>query len=358
MKQDSVRNALKTTLTASLACSIASPAYAHGEGSDHELEELATTTAVGRRAVQDNSRLTSSLLNIDTRELSNIGKTSLVDNLKHLPGVLTSGGGQAGTIKGIRVRGLRPEDTQVRVDGVRISRRLSNLDLFVGNLGLTGSSKVELLKGGQSALYGASANGGVLNISSKGATGDFNNRIQVEAGSFNSFSVNVEHSGTADKEGKLKYKAFSSFSTTDNDTFGDNSETAGFDNDSVNYSAGIRLDYAHNDRVNLGLTYRTLDITSETPQSSRIESTFILGTVGNQNSLSAISQKILISVEHSLALQTTTNLDSPGKTTSNTMTAALSASEQNMRITTLQPTASRTEEKITTQQSTFTTHMS
>lgn len=278
MIQQNVKNVIKTTLTASIICTpILS--HAHGEDSGHGSEDLGTTTHVGRRALQDNNNTTSSLLTIKANELPDIGTTTLVDSLTYLPGVLTSGGGQEGTIKGIRIRGLRPEDTQVRVDGVRLSRRLSNLDLFVGNLGLAGTSKIELLKGGQSSLYGASANGGVLNISSKKADDGFQNRFRAEAGSFNSLSLSLEHSGTLDKEKRLKYSLFSSFSTTDNDTFGDNSETSGFDNDSVTYSSGLRLDYELNSRADIGLTFRRLSINTETPQSSSIDSQFLLGTV-------------------------------------------------------------------------------
>lgn len=279
MKQQHVKNVLKTTLTASLVCTTASFSHAHGEGSGHGVEDLGTTTYVGRRAIQDNNNTTSSLLTIKASKLPDIGTSSLIDSLNYLPGVLTSGGGQQGTIKGIRIRGMRPEDTQVRVDGVRLSRRLSNLDLFVGNTGLAGTSKIELLKGGQSSLYGASANGGVLNISSKRASDDFKNRFRVEAGSFNSLALSLEYAGTLDKEQKLKYSLFSSFSTTDNDTYGDNSETPGFDNDSLSYSSGLRLDYQLNQRADFGLTFRKLDSSNETPQSSTIDSEFILGTL-------------------------------------------------------------------------------
>lgn len=280
MKSNNVKNVLKTTATASLACSLTYPTLAHGEGDDHELDDLGTTTHVGRRAPQSKDKTTSNLLTIIPDELPDIGTNSLTNSLRHHPGVLVSSGGQQGTIQSVRVRGLRSEDTKIRVDGVNISNRLSNSTLFVGNFGLAGLSKAELLKGAQSSLYGASATGGVLNLETSIDNNQlFNNSFRVEAGSFNSLLLSYEHGGTLDKAGKLSYKAFSSFSTTDNDTFSDNSEIPGFDNDSVTYSSGLRLNYEHNERLSFGLTFRQVDIDVETPQFSITESEFLLGSV-------------------------------------------------------------------------------
>ena len=96
MKQQSAKCALTTTLTASLVCVTAPLSLAHGEGSGHGINDLGTTTHVGRRALQDNNGTTSSLLTINASDLPDIGSTSLLDSLRLQPGVLISGGGQQG----------------------------------------------------------------------------------------------------------------------------------------------------------------------------------------------------------------------------------------------------------------------
>ena len=276
MKQ---RNIVKTTLTASLLCTTsATSTLAHGDGADHHLEDLGTTTAVGRRADQVIENTTSKLHSLNADNMRDIGIYDVTTALQTLPGINLSSSSQQGTSQGVRIRGLRPQDTQFRIDGVRFTRRLGNLDSFSGQISTTGFSRIELLKGSQSALYGSSANGGVVNLQTKSGGETPMNKLSLEAGSFNSLLLEQELSGAT---GRLNYFLSNSYSTTDNDTYGDNSEIPGFDNDFVSYQSALRLGYNLNKDLNIGLTFRSSESKVDTPQfgGSSTENNFYLTTL-------------------------------------------------------------------------------
>ncbi len=241
-------------------------------------EELNDTTVIARRAIQPSTTTPSTLYNIEPDALKEIGITALTTALDQLPGVAISSSSQPGSIQGIRLRGLRPQDTQLRVDGVRFTRRLGNLDILVGNSPITGYSAVELLQGSQASLYGGNSSGGVVSLTTKKGTEGMKNRSFLEAGSFNSLSLGTEHGGITDK---LSYFLSSTYQTSENDTYGDNSEADGFDNDSEIFNSALRLGYDLSNDLSLGLTLRQSRSEYETPQfgGSNTASEFNLGTL-------------------------------------------------------------------------------
>jgi vitamin B12 transporter len=269
------RNAV---ITALISTSIyPTTALAHGDGK-HGIEDLGDSTAIARRAIQLPSSVTSKLYSLEPDALRSIGILDLTTALEQLPGVTISRTSQPGASQGIRLRGLRPQDTQLRIDGVRFTRRLGNLDIFAGSSPMTGLSRVELLQGSQAALFGAGSNGGVVSLTTQRGSEGMENRSTLEAGSFNSFSLENAHGG---RYKKLSYFLSYKYQTTDNDTYGDNSEAGGYDNDSVGFNTALRLGYDLREDLALGFTMRSSDSTFETPQfgGSSTESTFYLGTL-------------------------------------------------------------------------------
>ena len=269
---------IKPTIAGTIAC-IGLAQAVSAEQEKAKTEDLGTTTAIARRIEQPLDQTTSSITSLSADALSDIGIHDLAGSLSRESGVIINRTfGQPGTGRGIHIRGLRPQDTQLRVDGIRFVERLGNARSLIGQTGLYGVDRIELLKGGQAALYGAGANGGVVGINTKRSLGEgINRRFSLELGSFNSLSAQYERSGNI---GKLDYYLYKSFTSTDNDTYGSNSEGT-FDNDYTNSSRGMRLGYTVNPDLELGLTYRSSDATIETPQfgGSRTEQEFMLSTL-------------------------------------------------------------------------------
>lgn len=101
------------------------------------------------------------------------GRPFALDLIATEPGVSTSQSGPAGTTSGFAIRGAPQQYVRVSVDGIEISDPTSTqVQPSLSGLLLDGVSRIEILKGSQSALYGGQAVAGVIDISSPEATRD------------------------------------------------------------------------------------------------------------------------------------------------------------------------------------------
>ena len=100
-------------------------------------------------------------------DLNRAADTRVSDYLTGLPGVSASSNGGLGTATNLRIRGLGGEYVPVLLDGIDIADPASSGNGFDWG-GMTGSnlSRIEVLKGSQSARYGVSAVGGVVTMQS------------------------------------------------------------------------------------------------------------------------------------------------------------------------------------------------
>jgi outer membrane cobalamin receptor len=91
--------------------------------------------------------------------------------------------GGAGALKTVFLRGTAPQHLLVLVNGVRQNSFQNGLVDF-SLLPLNDVQRVEIVRGGSSALYGADALGGVVNILTRTARANFRMRADGEAGSY------------------------------------------------------------------------------------------------------------------------------------------------------------------------------
>lgn len=112
------------------------------------------------------------------------GSQTASDLLRALPGIDLSGGGAPGLVAGLSLRGAAPGQTLVLLDGVRLNMAgatstLGGVDL--SQIPVDRLDRVEVIKGPGSALYGADAAGGVVQLFSRGPGGP-STRISLTAG--------------------------------------------------------------------------------------------------------------------------------------------------------------------------------
>jgi len=106
------------------------------------------------------------------------------DALRSLPGVSVNRSGSFTGLAQVRIRGAEANHTVVLIDGIE-ANSANNGEFDFANLSTDDIERIEVIRGAQSALYGANAIGGVINIITKGGGGPMTLSMKGEAGSFN-----------------------------------------------------------------------------------------------------------------------------------------------------------------------------
>jgi vitamin B12 transporter len=150
-----------------------------------ELEGVTIYSA--NQTPMDASKVGSSVEIITQKDIESRGQTFVKDYLATLPGVNFYQSGPPGTQASIFIRGASSRYVKVLVDGMDISdpsapqTAVSFEHLLVGDV-----SRIEVLKGSQSTLYGGDAVGGVITIETKAAQKPgFFQQGNIEGGQYN-----------------------------------------------------------------------------------------------------------------------------------------------------------------------------
>jgi len=141
----------------------------------HEVVVTATRTPIS--SIDAPSRVTS----IDVNEMQNAGFNDAKSMLSFVDGIFVNdhGPAQLGTVL---MRGTSSEQTLFLFDGINLNNvQNGDVDLFLVPTSNLGS--IEISQGGSSALYGANAVGGVVNLESKTPLDNLV-RIDAEGGSY------------------------------------------------------------------------------------------------------------------------------------------------------------------------------
>lgn len=196
-KVQSLRNAVMVSLLAGTTLVWGGTAFAHEDLQEFALEDMVVTAS---RVPTQKVDTPADISVITKEEIADQNYASASDALRAIPGVNVLGSGAKGSSMGqdkILLNG--DERVLVLVDGRRM------------NLGSSGNSsadwlppvnaieRIEVLKGGGSALYGTDAVGGVINVIMKKGS-EIGNHVTVKAagGSWNAEQYAISASGSTD----------------------------------------------------------------------------------------------------------------------------------------------------------------
>ena len=104
---------------------------------------------------------------IDAQQLRDRADFALVETLRTIPGFRVQQLGGFGRTSSIKTRGLRNQDTAILIDGIRFrdaSSITGDASAFLSDFTLTSVSKIEVLRGSGSSLYGTNAIGGTIDF--------------------------------------------------------------------------------------------------------------------------------------------------------------------------------------------------
>ncbi|GAB1364425.1 TonB-dependent receptor [Rhodobacter sp.] len=138
------------------------------------------------RTAADRLSTGASISVLTEEDLAQDRSVTLADTLARLPGLSFSQTGPAGSSSALRIRGLDGRYLAVYVDGIRVSDASGTTVSFdFGSFLSADVGRVEVLRGSQSALWGGSAVGGVINISTRAALEEGTHQTAaVEGGSY------------------------------------------------------------------------------------------------------------------------------------------------------------------------------
>ena len=140
-------------------------------------------TITATRTPEDAGDVAASLSTIDKKRIERLGEPLLPALLRLTPSLSVSTSGPAGSITEVRMRGAEAYHTLLFVDGIKVN------DPAAGNaprfelLNADLASRIEVVRGPQSALWGSEAIGGVIAVQGDPGGGK-GGSAQAEAGSF------------------------------------------------------------------------------------------------------------------------------------------------------------------------------
>lgn len=180
--------------------------------------------------------------------------------------------GGHGSTSAIQLRGLPKRYSTVYIDGVKMSDPSSVSGDFDFNHILTSQiSRVEILKGNQSSVYGSGAIGGTINITTKKGKPGRQTNMMLNSGSYGTSNYSVSYSGSDDK--KNFYLGFEKFQTDGMSAMTHNEEKDGYKNNSLiaNYIQKLSNDLKFKSNLRFSDTYKQYDKEVDTSTATHNE---------------------------------------------------------------------------------------
>ncbi|MCW8803925.1 MAG: TonB-dependent receptor plug domain-containing protein [Ignavibacteriaceae bacterium] len=192
--------------------------------------------------------LANSISTIDSSEIVNRNSFTAFDVLKNEYGLSFSQQGTKASVSNVYIRGANSSHTLVLIDGVEVNLPSdpSNFYSFF-SLPTENISRIEVLRGPQSTLYGSNALAGVINIISAQGTGKPVSNISIEGGSYNTFKGTISSIGKLDKFNysvalsRIKSDGYSAASEKYNNNLESPFERDGYQIDNINSILGYEL---------------------------------------------------------------------------------------------------------------------
>lgn len=130
------------------------------------------------------------------------------DALRSVPGIAVSRSGALGALSEIRIRGGEANHTLVLIDGVEANDPAQQSEFNFAHLLSPGIERIEVLRGPQSALWGADAVSGVVNIVTVAPTPGLFARGSAEGGSFATRQVSGLFNAGTETAGAVLHAAY------------------------------------------------------------------------------------------------------------------------------------------------------
>jgi len=208
---------MKIRLITLLALTAAAPAIAQSTtaqaSSDTPKGDDIVVTATRSGDTIPTDLIGSSVTVIDSQDLQDRQTRFLSDVLRDVPGVEVNRTGGIGGLTSVRIRGSENNHVLVFVDGIKVDDPYSSSGFDFSTLLNDESSRVEVLRGQQSSLYGSDAIGGVISYTTLSGREAPGITLRAEGGSMGTYSLGGRAAGVVNDT--LDYAFSSSYYHTD-----------------------------------------------------------------------------------------------------------------------------------------------
>lgn len=164
-----------------------------------------TLVVTAARTATTRASAASSVSVFSAADLAALGSTSIAEALRFAPGLAVESNGREGAQAALFSRGGESDYNLVLIDGVRLNNPGGAYDF--SRISVAAIERVEVVRGGQSALYGSDAMGSVVQIFTRraGPSDPPGLSGSIEGGSFNTWRGDVRVTGGARQ--RLDYSA-------------------------------------------------------------------------------------------------------------------------------------------------------
>lgn len=218
-----------------------------------DASEIPVIVIAPSKKAQSVSTVGSSVTVLDEEFIENSNEFFLGDLLSsHTTSTNFFQSGGYGTASAIQLRGLPKRYSTVYIDGVKMSDPSSvSGDFDFNNILTSHLSRVEILKGNQSSVYGSGAIGGTINITTKKGKEGFQRGINYATGSNSTHDLSMNISGANEKNNF--YLGIQRFDTDGISQMRHNEEKDRYRNNTINahygYTFSDKFEISNNARV-------------------------------------------------------------------------------------------------------------
>jgi vitamin B12 transporter len=241
---------LSLALAAQAQSTTAPPASSPDVAGSSAANAVEQVVVVANRTEQPLDRVGQSVTVLTLPQIRADQEIVVADILARTPGVIVSRSGGVGEPTSFNIRGAPSDQTMVLIDGVKLDDpSAAEGDFNFADLLVSDVSRIEVLRGPQSTLYGSEAIGGVVNIVTGDPTKPFQGDAQIEGGSYGTIYAKA---GVGGRDGPVTWQlAANEYSTNGISAFDrklGGREPDGYDNQGVSgrfsyeFSPDVSLD--------------------------------------------------------------------------------------------------------------------
>lgn len=176
-------------------------------------ESLDEVVVVANRAPEPLSKVGNSVTVLDLQDIQDSQKIDVSELIATTAGITFARSGGPGNATSVHIRGADSDHTVILIDGVVLNDpSLVGGNFDFGNLLVGDISRIEILRGAQSTLYGSQAIGGVINIVTADPEPGLGADLQAEGGSL---STGLAKGGVGGKFDNWSFRVGATYYTTD-----------------------------------------------------------------------------------------------------------------------------------------------